>query len=302
MRADRFIIYVVLWGMISLVAPQAFAHSGHTVWGGWRFDWEVKDNAGIAIRNVYFNNELVLYKASLPVIRVQYDGNKCGPYADQISWGDLVKISNCGNKKVCQTSYTSSDGRNWLELGVYARIGSYHIYQAWYLSHDGYILPTVWSKGLQCKTNHNHHPYWRMDFDINGAGGDQIFVYDNNRPNEGWGNGWHKYTNELNEVKNTSTNRKWFVRDNSTSHGAWIIPGPDGTSDSFSNKDVGARRYHGSEDVAWAFGASGHLGYNNGEGVEETDIVFWYVAHMRHLASDGSSQWHWVGPTVKVHR
>lgn len=293
----RSIVRFVFWSLIVIgCATSARAHSGHTVWGGWTLDWEVKDSAGIALRNVYFNNELAIYKASLPVIRVRYNNNACGPYADRISWSNLVNISNCGNKKVCQASF-SSGGRNWLEIGVYARIGSYHIYQAWYLSHDGWIRAKVWSKGLQCNTDHEHHPYWRMDLDVNGAPNDQIFVFDNNRPNEGWGSGWHKHTNEFNETKNPPTDRKWFVRDHPGGHGVWAIPaGDDGTADSFSNKDAAGRRYKYAEDVGWAFGASGHLGYNEAEDIQEKDVIFWYVCHLHHSASEGGGQWHACGP------
>ena len=141
-----------------------------------------------------------------------------------------------------------------------------------------------------------------MDFDINGYPSDQVFVYDNNRPDVGWGPGWHKYTNETNDAKNIATDRVWFVRDNPTGHGVWIIPGPDGAANSSSNKDVGARRYHGSEDEPWPFGAWGHLGYNNGEDIGEEDIVFWYVAHMHHEQEEGSGQWEWHGPWLFLER
>ncbi len=118
---SRISILALMLGIVGLASP-VFAHSGHTVWGAWRFDWEVKDEAGLAIRNVYFNNELVLWKASMPVIRVRYQGDVCGPYQDRITWGSLLKISNCGNKKVCQRSFTDSSGRNWLEIGVLSKI------------------------------------------------------------------------------------------------------------------------------------------------------------------------------------
>lgn len=287
--------------LILLLAAPASAHSGHTNWGAWRLDWEVKDDAGIAIRNVYYNNELVIWKASVPVIRVRYNGNVCGPYADRINWSNLLNISNCGNAKVCQTSSTFS-GHNWLELGVLAKIGKYRIYQVWYFSDDGQIDVRVWSKGLHCNADHDHHSYWRMDFDVNGFSGDQVFVYDNNRPNEGWGAGWHKYANELNDLKNSATSRKWFVRDNPTGHGVWIFVGPDGTADFFSTKDAAPRFYRGSEDGPWSFGPSGHLGYGNGEDIQEKDVIFWYVAHLHHEAAEGEDQWHWAGPLLKVHR
>ncbi len=236
-------------------------HSGHTDWGPWSFDWEVKDGAGIAIRNVYYKHELVIYKANMPVIRVRYDGNASGPWADRIDWGNLQNYVSlctsltygCGTK-VCQKSYWIGS-RHWLEIGVYATLGSYRLYPAWQLSEDGYIMPRLWSAGLQAPANHVHHPYWRIDFDVNGAASDQVFVYDSIRPNEGWGPGWHKYTQELNAVKNPLTNRRWYVRDNPTGHGVWIIPGPnDGFADLFSTKDVAPRLYHyPDEGVPWPF-------------------------------------------------
>lgn len=295
---------LILGMSLLLICPrQGMAHSGHTVWSGWRFDWEVKDNAGLGVRNVYYNDELVIYKASLPVIRVRYDHDACGPYADQINWGSLVNIGDrCGGQKVCQTSYTSG-GREWLEVAVYARIGAYHIYQGWYFSHDGWIAPRVWSKGLQCEANHDHHPYWRMDLDVDGAANDQLFVFDSTRPDEGWGFGWHQHTNEFNETKSPPADRKWFVRDHPGGHGVWVLPGTaDGPADGFSSKDAAGRRYRYSEDIPWSFGASGHLGYDNGDDVKEKDVIDWYVCHLQHAAAHGGAQWHSCGPWLFVAR
>ena len=53
-----------------LIASYTFAQSGHTNWNGWSFDWEVTNGEGLALRNASFNNEFVLWKASMPVIRV----------------------------------------------------------------------------------------------------------------------------------------------------------------------------------------------------------------------------------------
>ena len=285
--------------LLAMAGP-ARAHSGHTNWGPWRFDWEVKDGAGLALRNVTFNNELVIWKASMPVIRVRYDRD-CGPYADRIDWGNLLEISNCDNAKVCQKSFASG-GRNWLRIDVLAAIGSYRLNQIWFLSDDGYIQARLSSRGLQCDVDHDHHPYWRLDLDINGASSDQVFVFDNNRPNQGWGAGWLKYTSELNEVKNAGTGRVWFVRDSPTSHGMWILPGTDdGSADGFSSKDAAPRLYVGSEDEPWPF-STDHLGYLNGQNIAEKDVVFWYVAHLHHHAAEGGDQWHRAGPWLKVAR
>ena len=95
---------------------------------------------------------------------------------------------NCCKQKVCVESSTVK-GMKWLELGIYARIGEYHIYQSWHLSEDGELRPVVQSRGLSCNTDHVHHPYWRFDFDINGNGMDQVFVRDDGGPDSGWGPG-----------------------------------------------------------------------------------------------------------------
>jgi hypothetical protein len=137
-----------------------------------------------------------------------------------------------------------------------------------------------------------------------------VFEYNQGTPDEGWGAGWHKYTNELNTHKNPALNRAWFVRDHPTGHGAWIVPGygysplqDDGVRDTFSDKDIAVRRADVREDEHWMFGARGHLGYDQDhDGIQERDIVFWYVAHLPHMAALGPLKWLAVGPVVRVHR
>ncbi len=323
---------LLLSGFVLATPALAQEKTGHIDnWESWSLDWEVKENTGLALRNVTYQGEMVLAKASMPVIRVKYvkerhwwnpltwfgsraETGRCGPFQDRIRWKDLVPIKNCGDKMMCVESYEQG-GVKWLELGVYARIGAYHIYQAWYLNSAGEIHPTVYSRGLSCNTDHIHHPYWRLDFDIDGNGMDQVFVHDEGAPNEGWGPGWHKYRNELNAVKDPEAKRTWFVRDQPTGRGVWIIPGPgystitpnplqgDGHYDKFADKDVGVRRDRAEEDQPWAFAARGHLGYDDdNEGVQEQDIVFWYVGHLPHEAQHGELEWLGVGPVLRVQR
>ncbi len=277
------------------------AQSGEISWGPWDFEWEIDDNSGLALKKVRYKNDGVLYRASMPVIRVKYDNNACGPWNDHINLPQLDIIPSCDNVKICERSFFSS-GRNWLEIWVYATIGEYHLLQLWYLSDDGWIHPRLYSSGLQCQVNHDHHVYWRLDFDIRDHDDDQVFVFDNDRPDEGWGPGWHKYTNELNSTKNSATNRKWFVRDPPHGGGVWIIPGPDGVADAaFSNKDVAPRLWRKPEESPWPFPAEtdGDF-FNNGQNISEKDIVFWYIAHLSHDASEGKDHWGWVGPWIKV--
>src|SRR5512134_33581 len=136
--------------------------SEHVEWGAWSFDYEVRDNTGLALHNVTYGGEQVLAKASMPVLRVKYvkervwwnpftwfgsraDSGRCGPFQDRLRWQDLVPIVNCGGNKVCVES-SIVKGMKWLELGIYARIGEYHSYQSWHLSEDGELRPVVQSR------------------------------------------------------------------------------------------------------------------------------------------------------------
>ena len=177
---------------------------GHINWKSWAFDYKVAGKEALTLGDGFFRGRRVFHKLSLPVIRVKYTkdeditgitsvlGTACGPYNDKISWDPvdfgedlnpirgphhLVKIANCGNRYIC-IKETTQAGIPTLELGVYARIGAYHIYQSWYINDTGVILPRVFSKGLSCNLDHWHHPYWRFDFDLDGSDHQRVNVFD----------------------------------------------------------------------------------------------------------------------------
>jgi hypothetical protein len=213
---------------------------------------------------------------------------------------DLTKKYGCGSK-VCQQEYWVGS-RKWLQIGVYVNIASYRLHQGWRLSEDGYIQPFLGSAGLQGNFDHLHHPYWRIDFDVNGAASDQVWVRD--QPG-----GWTKYTTELNATKNPASSRIWYVRNDPTGHGVWVFPGlNDGVADDFSQFDVAPRLYKSPvEGVPWFSSAMGYsdqgekLGFNDPpENIAEKDVVFWYVSHLFHSAADGGCMWHYTGPTFKI--
>ncbi|MCC6966943.1 MAG: hypothetical protein IT391_11775 [Nitrospira sp.] len=325
---NRTAIGLALWIGILMVPITGSAEPAaeHLEWGRWALDYEIRDNTGLTLRNVSYGGEMVLGKASMPVVRVKYvkervwwnpftwfgsraDSGRCGPFQDRLRWQDLAPIANCSDNKVCVDRATVN-GVQWLEIGTYARIGEYHLYQAWHFSEDGEMRPILHSRGLSCNTDHHHHPYWRLDIDVNGNGLDQVFVHDRGGPDNGWGAGWRKYTNERNDVKSPATERVWFVRDQPTGHGLWILPGDgylplknDGERDKFGDLDVAIRRANPAEDLPWIFGARGQLGYDeDNQGVQEQDVVVWYVAHLPHMAALGPTKWLTLGPTLKIQR
>ncbi len=320
--------FIIGTAVLALSFPppaHAEARSGHIDWDRWSFDWEVRGNTGLALLNVRYDTELVLSKASMPVIRVKYakewpswhpyawwpfkkfdstrQGGKCGPFQDRLSWERMRKQSDCGDRKICVDSYFSG-GVEWLEIGVFAKIGEYDIYQTWYFSEDGQLNAIVQSGGLSCNTDHDHHPYWRFDFAVKDKDHDQVLLYEPGTPDTGWGPGYTKYTHEVDVVKSPAGSRKWVVRDHPTGHKVWIIPGvDDGSADFFSDRDVSVRLFKAAEDEHWIFGSRRDLGYNEEEDIQETDIVFWYIAHLPHPLAEGAyPAGAFVGPTLRVER
>jgi hypothetical protein len=316
--------------------------TGHVRWGSWDFDYDVSGFEGLSLLNGTYRGRTAIGKFSMPAIRVRYlvDGGPldwrrplkqgAGPYADRLRWKlggkyGLQRIANRDNQYVGLETYFVGT-RAWVEVSIYARIGAYHISQQWHLSEDGWVRPRVWSKGLTINMDHWHHPYWRLDFDIDGQDFNSVFV-------RNFGT-WSQYLVEANDTKNSDprANTVWFVLNEATGAGVWIIPSKkppnapdgidDGFADSFSRLDVGVRRYNTQEELSpwvytqgpiqegplgipvpvptwdWQFD-TGELGFLNGQTVSARDIVFWYAAHLPHRASEGADAWHGCGPNLK---
>jgi Cu2+-containing amine oxidase len=262
---------------------------------------------GIAIHGVRFRGKQVLYKGSLPSLRVQYDANAqgwaCGPYKDPLHFANADVQSN--GRKVSVYTYISGF-LPVLALESYHRIGAYRLRQRWAFTLSGTILPRLFSAGLQCNQNHRHHAYWRFDFDINDARNDALYEYNTTTPNIGYGPGWHKKLYETRRAKNPPTRRQWAIMDRSAGNGYFIIPGAhDGAADAFSTHDLWVMRYRGSEDRQGNQGSASSddlTAYLNGENADGQDVVVWYCGHLAHQAHAGGDEWHHVGPRLDPFR
>jgi hypothetical protein len=285
------------------------SESGHITWPSasnkvWELDYLLADSPdveGIVVRNVRYNGRLLLYKGSLPSLRVQYDGNACGPYKDPLYYGDAQGTSRCPNSRVCVFTYASG-GHQCLALESFYRIGSYRLIQYWVFVDDGRVLCRLYSAGLQCNVTHRHHVYWRFDFDIESSANDVGLEYNTYTGNVGWGPGWHLKNPEITRVKNPSSNRLWAVMDKGSGRGYFVLPGAnDGVADAFSSHDIWFLRYHANEDEHGRRGSASNddlAPLLNGENLDGQDIVVWYCAHLHHHAEDGGDDWHSAGPDL----
>ena len=178
----------------------------------WELNWALVDSPdqeGIVITQARYRGHQVFYKASLPSLRVQYNGS-CGPYKDPLNYNNAKPTSSSGSSRV-STYTTGIWGYYGIVVEAYHTIGSYRLTERWTFWQDGQVYPRLFSAGLQCNDDHRHHPYWRLDFDIDGASSDMVFEYNTSTPNIGWGPGWHQKVNEISRVKNPPTQRCWAV-------------------------------------------------------------------------------------------
>ena len=283
---------------LPVVSPAQTA--GSVTWSGWTFTYEVNGRFdGLTIKGVKFQGLPLISRISLPVVRVFYDNNTCGPYADRLG-GTLSPIPWAGNAIVGQREFTLN-GQQWYEIGIRDQIGNYDLYQVYYFSTDGILDAHIYSKGLQCVVNHVHYPNWRIDFDIVDGANDQI--------QRNTGTEYVTMLNEFNANATEAIDHGWRVRDSVTGNFVDVLPGftdftiPTQTTEpvtGYANNTVFGRLYKSTESSAWTFGPNTQVPYNNGEPIDNTDVVFWYEGYMPHSAADGSTLWHSTGLRLAV--
>lgn len=263
----------------------------------WTFLWEVAqfDSEGIAFRDVFFKGKKVFHKASLPMIRVQYNTPGNGPYKDALSGGNMQ-----GGVTVREGA--PGAGSRFLVVESYHRIGHYRITNRWIFRSDGIVLPQLYSAGLQHPDTHRHHVYYRFDFDIDGQASDLVLWHLSDFAQDvGFGPGWVPLRNEGQFTKTPAANT-WAVLNKPNFIGYTIKAGPfDGVADAFSRNDLWVALYHGPEDVKGRLGRafddqlSQHI---NNENTDGQDVVVWYCAHLQHIAADNGDEWHVCGPIL----
>jgi hypothetical protein len=183
--------------------------------------------------------------------------------------------------------------------------GWYRYISEWRLHEDGTIRPRFGFSAVAdpCVCNvHNHHVYWRFDFDIGGASNNAVSEY--NDPPLGSPFNWNVIENEVRRPKDPSHRRKWYIQNSSTGRGYMLIPGPeDGMADSFGVGDFWVVRFKSNEiDDGQGFTTDPDEAkakidnFVNGEPVRNQDVVVWYAAHFRHNVAESAG--HIVGPDL----
>lgn len=282
--------------------------------------------SGIEVRNVKYKGKLVLKRGHVPVLNVQYTPSTCGPYRDWQWQEDAFAAADTGaqdiapgirilaNGQVATTVLeTGIDTGNFRGVAIYTQntqygietvlvtemqAGWYRYLMEWRFATDGTIRPRY---GFGATNNscvcdvHNHHAYWRFDFDIVQTN-NKVFQVDRGR------RFLKPLPTELKMLRNLQTNRSLVIQNSAGDEAYSIVPGRlDGVADSFSVSDFWVLRY---KEVVGGTALQNEIddGFNqttsvnsfiqidpfiSGESLTDQDVVVWYAGNFIH--NDGAN-------------
>ena len=289
------------------------------------------NGSGLELRDVYFRGQLVLKRAHTPILAVKYLPGGCGCFRD---WTFEEQTFLADNEifpgyaeptfppvTVCEAGGSGGDVGTFKGVAVEKNptelILTTHMAAAWYrykmmwtFYPDGMIVPFFGYASVDafCTTSftHEHHNYWRLDFDINGA--DHDTVVETNT-------GLSPLTIQFETTRNwIDAGTAWEITDSETNLGYRLLPGAGPGSqdlllpvDEFSVADAWILHYQPGgelEDLdippdGTSFSACQNrmAGYANFESVEDTDLVFWYRGGAEHMGGEVDSCER-VGPVI----
>jgi hypothetical protein len=302
----------VLW---RLIAVRPAASSG-------------RDGSGVELRSVSYRGKKVLRRAHVPILNVRYDGDACGPFRDwqneesrfQADGAAVAPGFRLCDQPATTILETDRDRGNFAGVAVFVdgqqvelvselEAGWYRYVSRWRLHADGTIRARFGFGAVRnsCVCDvHHHHAYWRLDFDIAGAGDDTVLEH-NDPPLPGHADNWHTLRHEVRRKRNPGRERRWRVKNRGSGEGYTIVPGADdGEADGYGVGDFWALRRRAGQIDDYPIGDTRAQidRFVNRESIVGTDVVVWYAGHFSHdVAHDHSGgDAHIVGPTLRPDR
>lgn len=297
----------------------------------WSLCWISPDNSsgidgsGLELRDVYFKGRRVLRRAGIPVLNVNYDPGGCGSLRD---WQNgLANFEADGAlvpryaepaappQTMCRIPGTdvgdfqgvaAEKKLKELVLTTQMQAGPYRYTQKWTFRLDGSIDAQIAFTALESPCNvkpHDHHAYWRLEFDIGGDGKDYAEEA-NPRGSQGTPQ-WKRIFSETSRRNDALVGGAWRVLSSSGHRGYEVASPPGfGVSNSWAVADFWVLKFHPEEldDGGARPGADGSGNavqlnrYLNRESVDGVNVVFWVHAMDRH---ENSGRCRFVGPTLR---
>lgn len=278
--------------------------------------------SGIELRDVKYKGKSVLKVGHAPVLNVQYTPQTCGPYRDWQYAEGFFNAPDAGSQnpapgirvlavgQIATTALESgNDTGNFQGVAIYQQnnetvmvsemnAGWYRYIMEWRFANDGTIRPRY---GFGATNNscvcdvHNHHVYWRFDFDIVQPT-NKIFQIERGRKF------MKPITTETSLLRNYQTNRGLVIQNSNGDEAYSLIPNlSDGKTDTFGVSDLWVLRYKNvvggtpvqneiDDGINCTTCATAFIQIDpflNNESVANQDLVVWYGGHFVH--SDGAN-------------
>lgn len=308
----------------------------------WQISWlracesSGSNGSGLEIRDVSYNGHMVLKRAHVPMLNVEYVQTSCGCdcYRDWEWQQDYFEADNIitphllaepstpaqtvcdvgGGTDVCQQGQPNCfDGVavesyvDRLVLTTQFEAGWYRYTMRWRFYLDGRIEPVFGFSAVSAgcvSCTHKHHAYWRLDFDIDGSVSNVVTEGPNPaQPPPGRSGPRPRIValpTEAMRVVNYP-GITWSVTDPAAHRGYRLVPGAEVAlpADDFSKGDLWALKYHANEiDDGHGLGNC-PVDFNpwlNNESLNG-DVVLWYRSGWLHVGGD-LADCDPVGPTL----
>ncbi|HEX8734136.1 MAG TPA: hypothetical protein VF721_02360 [Pyrinomonadaceae bacterium] len=280
--------------------------------------------SGIELRDVKYKGKSVLKRGHVPILNVQYaPPENCGPYRDWQWQEDMFATPATGNidpapgirlvpdgQAATTILETGNDTGNFRGVAVYKQdngyglevvlitelqAGWYRYIMEWRFAPDGTIRPRygfgATNNNCVCEA-HNHHAYWRLDFDIVQPN-NKVFQMERGRKFQ------KPLSLETRGNKNHQTKRSLLIQNSAGDEAYMLVPNmSDGVADTFAVNDFWVLRYKNivggtnvqneiddGETCINCTSVTAPIRINpfvNGESIVDQDVVVWYGAHFMH--------------------
>ena len=290
----------------------------------WTLNWSIPTawGGGLVISQARFRNRMVLWRGTQPFVLVPYHGgspmfkdgvdNRGAPFtpvlptsinatagpntppaANDSQWHPII---NPGGAVVVEQEPPSMLEPATVAIWAKLQCANYQYVHKWEFSADGSFEAGVGLGGRLWTTNpatsnHVHHFYFRLDFDIDGSGNNAVHEF--THPNNGASSdGWSTLTREGKHTAVADRATKWRVvnkapKPNGMLRSYEITPAsamdPDGVA---SSADLWVLSYDFSQDGTGVGQTDAALDttYLHGQGaqVDGADVVVWQCLRHHH--------------------
>ncbi len=331
-------------------------------WRRLRDSVPTPNGSSVELFEVHFNGHLVSDRMHMPILNVEYGPGGCGCFRDWFDqevrfeatglpcangYCEVIEsprtICDCAPSDTCDSNpnnacnvdvgsfvgVAAEKGTERLTLTSHAAAGWYRYTVNWHFEIDGTIIPEIGFGATPngcTDTTHYHHGYYRLDFDISGPDGDQVFVerlpetgIDTDPDADLSGDGAVNFT-DLGLMKAAFFGepgpsgtipqaekvleelgayvgdvQSWLFKDSETGRGYRLLPGRTDhvlevtTFDPvpFAKGDYWVLAQNNNELDDNTFGCAADLDeFVNGESTDGEDIVFWYRIGDKHIGLD----------------